>query len=442
MGNFFTQAVARNTEQKRFLEAAANRRHVIASFPLGYPAVSLYAFAVMLGSGMAVAVAPDIRAIRRNLDYFRAAGVQFPDIAFLDGTQMPHEERAIRDAINHHRVRLLYTTPERFTGLTFLEILVRTEIAFLVVEEADRLLPVSPGYTSYKRLWTEGLSSLRRLPPLLLITSPLSAARLRELSEKLHLDGVETIEHQPRPEGVEIWVKRLWSEQGKFQRLTDALAGYPGRGRLGNLERTGPVLIQAGAPPQAEKLGASLIDYGFQSVRIVHARQSAQEQQDALAVARLRPDTIVVNGGVQPQDWLPPRRSAQDGVRAKIVYWMPPTGLDELFATLFRHLSEESVADPAGNLQSLILYTKEDFHRALHRLRYDRKLDFTTLHERSLALKRYRRWILSEGCRLQTLFIWHQGSEPAVIPPCGHCDYCLSPSRPHPFFQLVRRWFF
>lgn len=442
MGNFFTHAVARNTEQKRFLDAAANRRHVIASFPLGYPAVSLYAFSVLLGSGLAVAVVPDSRAVRRNVDYFRAAGLQFPDIAFLDGTQMPHEERTIRDAINHHRVRLLYTTPERFTGLTFLEILVRSEIAFLVIEEADRLLPVSPGYESYKRLWAEGLSSLRHLPPLLLMTPPLAAERLRELSAKLHLEAVEYIEHESDLQQLTIRVKRLWSERGKFQWLTDALAGYPGRGRLGNLERTGSVLIQTGAPSQAEKLGASLIDYGFQSVRIIHTRQSTQEQQQALSIARFRPDTIVVNGGADTQGWLPPQGNAPDEAEPKIVHWMPPGSLDELFMTLFRHMPEENASRRTKSLQSLILYTKEDFNLALQRLRHNRRLDFTAMHDRSLALKRYRRWTLSEGCRLKNLLAWRQGQDVAGVPPCGHCDQCLSPDRLYPLYKLLRHWLF
>jgi hypothetical protein len=462
MGNFFRYAASPETEQKRFLEAVTNRRHVIASFPLGYPAISLYAFSVMLGARMSVAVAPDSQAIHRHVAYFKAAGYQFPDIVFLDGTQMPHEERAIREAINRHQVRLLYITPERFTSLTFLEILVKADLSFLVIEEAHRLLPNSPGYERYQRLWSQGLQSLREVPPLLLLTQPLPPDRIHELAWKLDIREFQRIDHASQIENVALRVERLWSEHQKFSRLTGILAGSPGRGRLGKLERTGPVLIQTAFPAQAEKLGASLLDYGFQSLAITHTRQSPKEQHDAMAIAATQANSIVVNGGVPAESWLP-RREA----KPRIVYWMPPAGLEELFANVFRYLpslnerpnrppgesgqlratrwaedtedvefEEDSLypeLSPFG-MQGVMLYTREDFQRVMNRLRRQRSEnsnntqppDFTALHERILALKRYRKWVLSQECRLKTLLAYYQPDAAEAMASCGHCDRCIA----------------
>jgi superfamily II DNA helicase RecQ len=444
MGNFFKNAPTRDTHQKRFLEAVANKRPVIASFPLGYPAVSLYAFSVMMGSGVAVVVCPGSRQIRRNLDYLKAAGCQFPEVAFLDGTQMPHEERAIRDEINHHRVCLLFTTPERFISLNFLEILVHAEVSFLVIEEADRFLPVSIGHALYQRFQAEGLEQLRRVPPLVLMTPPLSPVRLRELAVKLRLTDFQLIQGEPLMESVEVQVKAVFTEHQKFLWMTHVMSGSPGAGKLGRLDRPGSILIQAAFPAQAEKLGASLIDYGFESVWITHYKKTIQEQVQALEVANSRLHSIVVNAGADMRAWMPPRESSP-----RIVFWTPPAGVDDLWMQVFRQMP--SIQPGYGDehvMKGLVLYTKEDFQAAIKRLRGNPSLHFSEMHDRLLALKHYRRWVLSEGCRLQTLVSYYQGSSTIEIPPCGHCDRCLeaqrlqSGHRPAPWQKLLRPWFF
>jgi superfamily II DNA helicase RecQ len=442
MVNFFKQAPARDTHQKRFLEAIANQRDVIASFPLAYPAVSLYAFTAMMGGGVVVVVCPGSRQIRRNVEYFKAAGFGFPDVAVLDGTQMPHEERGIRDEINRHRVRVLLTTPERFTSLTFLEIIVRLDLAFLVIEEADRFLPSSLGHNVYRRFQEEGLGQLRRLPPLLLMVPPLSHGRIRELAAKLHLEDFQLVQEEPVFASVDVRVKTLFTEHQKFALLADSLSGSPGPGKLGRLDGTGSVLIQTAYPAQAEKLGASLLDYGFESVWITHFKKSPQEQAQAQEIANTRLNTIIVNAGTDMRAWMPPRESSP-----RVVFWTPPAGVDDLFVQIFRQLTTSQAGyDPSHGMKAMLLHTKEDYHMAMQRLRASQSLDFTEMHDRLLALKHYRRWLFSEGCRLQTLVAYYEGSTQIEVPPCERCDRCqearYARSRFTPVRRLVQRWLF
>lgn len=444
MGNFFKHAPARDTYQKRFLEALGTQDHVVASFPLGYPAVSLYAFSAMVGSGLVIAICSGSRQIRRNLEYFKAAGFQFPDVAFLDGTQMPHEERAIRQEINHHRVRLLCTTPERFLSLTFLEILVHADIRFMVVEEADRFLPSSPGHNLYRRFQEEGLESLNQLPQMVFMIPPLAPVRLRELVTKLRLPSFQSIACDPLLDSVSVMVKPLMTEHQKFMYLVDALMGGQGLGKLGRLDSTGAVLIQTAFPAQAEKLGASLIDYGFESVWITHYKKSPQEQAQVLDVANTRLNAIIVNAGSDVRAWMPPSEAAP-----RLVYWMPPASVDELVMQLFRQLPAMKPGYGESHfMKALILYTKEDFEVTLQRLRHNRALEFAEMHDRVLALKHYRRWILSDECRLQSLVSYYQGSSTIDLPPCGQCDRCIErhqaeAGRKKPFFQKwLKPWLY
>lgn len=436
MVNFFKHAPVRDTYQKRFLEAVTNRRNVIASFPLGYPAVSTYAFASMLAGGLVVAVCPSSRHIRRNLDYFKAAGFKFPDVAYLDGTQMPHEERAVEKEVNHNRVRLLYTTPERFTSLTFLEILVHAQVNFMVIEEADRFLPMTPGHALYNRFRREGLDQLRKLPPLALMIPPMPPARFRELSEMMDLGAYHAIQCPPLIEPVTLQVKRMMTEHQKFSYMADALAGHPGSGKLGRLDGPGATLIQTAYPAQAEKLGASLLDYGFESVWITHFKKSLREQAHVLDVANTRLNAIIVNAGSDMRAWLPPFEA-----NPRLIFWSPPASVDDLFMQVFRQAqSRQGSYGEQHFMKGLVLYTKEDYQAALRRLQSNKTMDDHEADEKLRVLKHYRRWVLSETCRLQSLAAYYQGSTTIELPPCGTCDRCLEKKAGKGMGSGWRKW--
>jgi superfamily II DNA helicase RecQ len=466
--------------QKQLLSAIQAGHSVLASFPLGYPLASFYALSVMLSNGMAVAILPDSRTIHYNLAIFKSAGLRFPDVAFLDGTQMPHEERSIRDAINHHRVRLLYTTPERFSSLTFLELFVRTDVPFLLIEQAERLLPESHDAARYERLRMEGLAAIRHLPPLVLLTAPLRAQCQQTLIQTLGLseekrNSLQLIETQLPTEQVTIETALLWSEHQKFERLIATLAGQPSRGRIGRLQQKNPVLIQAGSATKSEKLAASLIDYGFEGVHIVNRRQPPAQQEQVWRLAQEKPDLILVNGDAGTEEWRPPQGSDR-----QIVYWQPPVSLDSLTRSLFRYVSPEkgktlpaifppkldsdflhledddaseraeeptsdiAVKDNPGyqatRLKGLLLYTREDYSQALQKIRHNQALQPQERQAQSLALRRYRHWILSPNCRLLSLLQLTLDDTDNLLP-CGRCDRCQnSPQTPQSqLIQLVQR---
>lgn len=443
MANFFKHAPAANTEQKRFLDAVANRHNVIATFPLAHPAVSVYAFAAMLGGGLVVVICPNTRHIRRNLDSFQAAGFQFPDIACLDGTQPPHEERAIRKEVNLNRVRLLMTTPERFGSLTFLEVLVHAPVHFILIEEADRFLSITPGHAAYRRLREESLAALKKLPPLALMAPPLAMDRIRELQTLLNMENCRIIRCDPLMDPVEIQVHCLLTEHQKFMRLTDELSrhGDPPE----SARRT---LIQTASPSQAEKLGASLLDYGFTSVRISHTQKMPEEQTDALTQA----NSILVNAGGDIRYWFPTGKIAPH-----LIFWSPPAGLDDFLMQVFRLSPSTQTGSAYGGppdreeigllLHALVLYTKEDFLLALRRIQNNPHLDEEELQARIQALQRYRQWILSEECRLRTLkaFYFDEDGTAEVagdMPSCGRCDRCLAGHRRFPAVQRLLQHFF
>lgn len=443
MTNFFQHAPAQETYQKRFLEVLMRRRHVIASFPLNMPVVSMYALPALMGSGLTVVICPGAAQIRRNLEYFKGAGFKFPEVAYLDGTQMPHEERAIEKEINRRQVRLLYITPERFSSLTFLELFVHADVPHLIIEEAERLLPTMPGHGSYKGLCEEGLFLLGKLPTLVLLVPPVPSVRFRELQALLRLPDYQTCRYMPLMEGVEIRVQRLFTEYQKLKALISALSGNPPKGHVGRMDGAGAVLIQTAYPAQAEKLGGTLVNYGFEHVRVTHYKKSPREQAQVSEIAGSQADAIIVNAGLEPRFWNPPPEA-----KPRIVFWSPPAGLDDLLVQVFRQspMTQGSHGEH-HHLKALILHTREDLEAAHHRLRGNPYLGPGALNERHHALGRYREWVLSEACRLQTLAGYYEGADAGLIPPCGRCDCCLESaiegnSIPRRIRHAVRRWVF
>lgn len=416
--NFFLQAPTQDTYQKRFLEAIMQKQHVIVNFPLGYPMVSLYALPVFMSDGLAIVICPNSAQIHRNLEYFQQAGMKFPDVAYLDGTQMPHEERMIHKEINHHRVRLLYVTPDRFVSLTFLEILVHQPIQFLAIEEADRFLPELPGYGLYQKLLDQGLMQLNKLPPLALMIPPVSQGRLRALSQLFKLESYQLIECPPRLDVVELKVKRLFSEHQKFSGLVGFLSGKSNGNKMGRLDEPGATLIQATFPAQAEKLGASLLDYGFESVSVSHFKKSGKEQSKAITIANAKAHHILVNAGGDVRYWSPPA-----GLEAKVVYWSPPLSMDAMLIQMLRQPTGQRGAE-ISRLRARVYHTREDFLAAVRRFKSERVIDIPATGDRLQALRLYREWVLSEDCRLRSLEYYLYGAQRVSMESCGRCDRC------------------
>jgi superfamily II DNA helicase RecQ len=416
--NFFQQAPAQDTYQKRFLEAVLGKRHIIATFPVGYPTVSLYALAALVSEGLAVIVCHNGSKIRRNLDYFYNAGLRFPDVAFLDGTQMPHEERQIHQEINRNRVRVLYITPERFISLTFLEVLVHQHVTFLAIEEAERLLSDMPGHAPYRKLYEHGLQQLAQLPSLMLMLPMMTPGRVETLARQLRLGEFQSLHCPPAVDTVELRVRRLFSEHQKFQDLIGFLSDGPGDGSLGRLDAPGSVLIQAAFPAQAEKLGASLIDYGFESVYVTHYKKTFRDQLKALETASVQPNSILVTAGADVRGWMPSSSAV-----TKLVYWTPPTSLDELFMQVFRQPAEKRLLETQP-VKARVYHTKEDFTAAIRPYTPEQSGETREASEKLKALNLYRQWVLDDACRLKSAAAYLQESSLLAMPPCGQCDRC------------------
>src|SRR5690606_13353911 len=98
-------------------------------------------------------------------------------------------------------------------------------------------------------------------------------------------------------------------------------------------------------------------------------------------------------------------------------------------------------------MKGLVLYTKEDFQAAVRRVQSNRYLDDKEVRERIRALRHFRKWVLSDTCRLQSMAAYYQGASMIEVPPCGKCDRCLAAKNTDRFShralqKLMQRWLY
>lgn len=428
MSDFFKQAPPQETIQKSFIEAVFRDRNIFGSFPADEPLVPLYAFSALMGKHLVVVVCPDRHAVRRNLSYFGNTEYRFPEVAVLDGTQMPHEVRNVHAEVNKNNVRLLYVTPEEFDTLNFLDLMVHASVAFLLIEQAHLLLPDSAGAYRYGKLWN-GLERFREKPRLVLLSHNLPPDRREELAGRLGLAQYRTFERIPRFEPVMVTVCMLMTEHQKFRRLIRLLTGpVSKKGHMGSILMPGSVLIKTSSVRIAEKLAKSLVHYGLEDVLLHTTRMTPEELLNVERTFQTTPNTIVVSNGYDTQPFIPPAAEAM-----KVIFWQPPAGVEDVCTETFRRVYEPVPAEetkPLPPVEGTILYTREDYQ--LHRSRLGE--DET---EQLLALDRFRRWVLSGSCRKQSIVAYVFPDHVAEVAACGRCDRCVRYRGRTPFYRKL-----
>ncbi len=391
----------------------------------------MYSFAAITGEGLTVAVCPDRLAIRRHLEYFHQAGFQFPDIAVLDGSQMPHEARAVAEAINHHKVRLVYTTPHAFATLNFLNLLVHHPVNFIMIEQAHLLLPDFTGSHQYTRL-LEGWYQLQQHPQVVLFTQPLPLHRLSELTQRLQLAETTPFLQHPSFENTRLRVKMVITQHQKFQFLSHLLSGMPKKGALGRIFNPGSVIIQTCRKQRSKWLAKALGNYGFETVIHYEPNMSPEERRTIEEVFHARQDVIVVTSGYESRYLRPPA-----GESLKVIFWDAPASVEESFGLLFQ---VPDATDPL--ISGWFLHSREDFFQQLNRLRsWEGEADGIK-HQRVLALKKFRHWVLSKSCRHQSLVSFYQGQPQSDLPPCGVCDRCHPDSKQAWYKRWLEPWLY
>jgi ATP-dependent DNA helicase RecQ len=119
--------------QQAVIEAVLGSGRALAVFPTGGGKSLCYQLPALLLDGLTLVVSPLIALMHDQVRALQQRGIA---AASLDSTRSAAEVRATTEAMRAGTLRLLYVAPERIANERFRQVLARTPIALLAIDEA------------------------------------------------------------------------------------------------------------------------------------------------------------------------------------------------------------------------------------------------------------------------------------------------------------------
>ena len=168
--------------QRKTILAALNGRDCLAVLPTGGGKSLCFQVPALVLRGLTLVVSPLISLMQDQVGALRKRGVA---AAYLSSTQRPHEQLAVREAIQGGRLKLLYVAPERVKRLVATT--TRLKISLLAIDEAHCLSEWGHDFRPHFR----ALGAFRRAvgrPPTMAVTATATRATRADIVRVLDLE--------------------------------------------------------------------------------------------------------------------------------------------------------------------------------------------------------------------------------------------------------------
>ena len=207
--------------QAEILDAVFAGENVMAIMPTGSGKSLLFQLPALLGSGLTVVVSPLIALMRDQVAQLREYGVP---AAALNSAADGAERAAIYEGLESGRLKLLYVAPERLLRDDTLELLHRSRIDLLAIDEAHCVSQWGHDFRpEYIRL-KEAAQALGR-PKTIAVTATADGPTRRDIEEKLFFDAPRVfVRSFDRPN----LFLALRPKTDATRQLWDALQRHPG----------------------------------------------------------------------------------------------------------------------------------------------------------------------------------------------------------------------
>ncbi|MEM7508536.1 MAG: DNA helicase RecQ [Pseudomonadota bacterium] len=390
--------------QEEIVEAVIAGRDVLAIMPTGGGKSLCYQLPAIVREGLTVVISPLIALMRDQVAALREAGVE---AGALSSANEPHETDRIFDALEEKRLKLLYLAPERLANAGARELLARSDVRFLAVDEAHCVSQwghdFRPDYLRIGEL-RAALGGVQTAA----FTATADEGTRAEICKRLFTDAPQTFLRGFDRPNLHLAFEPKNGPQARILRYVERRKGQPG-------------IIYCASRKRTETLATALQGKGIDALAY-HAgleagtrsdRQDRFTRQDGVVMAA----TVAFGMGVDKPD-----------VRFVIHADLPKT-VESYYQEIGRAGRDGLPAD------TLTLYGIDDIK--LRRLQIDqgdapeerKRAD----HQRLNALLAIAE---APGCRRQTLLAYF-GEERAE--PCGNCDLCQTPPERFDGTELVQK---
>ena len=119
--------------QKKAMECVCSQRDSIVVLPTGGGKSLCYQAPAVVLPGLTIVVSPLISLMKDQVDALIECGVS---AARIDSSLSAHEQQRVFEALHNNQLKLLYLSPERLVSDGFVEVLKKTGLSFIAIDEA------------------------------------------------------------------------------------------------------------------------------------------------------------------------------------------------------------------------------------------------------------------------------------------------------------------
>jgi len=119
--------------QERAMECVGDKRDSIVVLPTGGGKSLCYQAPAVVLPGLTVVVSPLISLMKDQVDALIECGVS---AARIDSSLAAHEQQRVFEALGNKQLKILYLSPERLVSDGFVEVLKKTGLSYIAIDEA------------------------------------------------------------------------------------------------------------------------------------------------------------------------------------------------------------------------------------------------------------------------------------------------------------------
>lgn len=264
-------------EQETIINEVISGSDVLVLMPTGGGKSLCYQVPSLIRRGVGLVISPLISLMQDQVSALKEVGVS---AAYLNSTLSSFEAENIENAVCHGDLDLLYIAPERLKKARTLEMLQRSELALIAIDEAHCVSQWGHDFrTDYMELGC--LSELFPQVPRIALTATADTPTRREIIERLRFDRAKTfISSFDRP-NIQY---RVGIKKNGFQQLVEFLREQPA-------QSSG--IVYCLSRKKVEDTTRKLQDLGFSSMSY-HAGLSAEEREQNQKTFLLEEGVVMV----------------------------------------------------------------------------------------------------------------------------------------------------